>query len=503
MPAAVNALPAEYGPDVARAQQEPAQTSPAPPDARSGAPWWQTLFADPALDALTAASLADPDLQAARARVLQAQARLRSSRALRWPRVDLQASASEQRTPVAGGFGEAGGLTGGAAGAVPGLGDGRVRIESYSSALVASYEVDAWGAAAAGERAARAALSEARAQLQAVRLGSLVTTIEAYLDLTYLRRAIALAQAQAEALDARVQATRQRYARGLVPSFEYYGVQARYREAATRVPALRAQQAQAVAALARVLGRYPGQIDALLAPPFRPQLQLAPPPAQLPVRLLIQRPDVLAAAARMEAARQQVGTARAALFPRVSLAAAIGTRGSGAGDVFDLDQWFTRLAADLLQPLFNAGGRRADLAGARAGYAQAASAFAQATLRAVGEVEAAYAAFDAQRERYRIALAQQRDAALTREQQAERFAAGLAELSDALDAEVDALAAELAQTEAARALAGAQLAIHRALGGAATGDDVDRLDDAGAPLTADALLQAVFSPPPAPVAGPK
>jgi NodT family efflux transporter outer membrane factor (OMF) lipoprotein len=472
LPALVQSLPAAYGAAV------PPSSDAAQSAGRDR--WWRQIFDDPALDALIDRSLqANPDLAVARARVVEAQAVLQQARGALWPQLSAQLSASGQNARP----GAAGTATAPAAG-----GGDRARIESYGAAAVASYELDLRGGAFAAGRAAEAALNATRAELSGTRLAVLATTIEAYLDMTYLRQAIRLAEQRVRALAERVQSTRSRYQRGLTSSFELYAVQAQYRNAAIELPALELALAEARNALVLVLGDYEAHLDALLSTPLRPRLTLDAPAADAPARLLVQRPDVLAAAERLEAARQEVGANRAALFPQLSLSAAIGTGGMAADDLFDLSNWYTLLAADLLQPIFDGGRRRAEVQAARARYAAAAQEFGTVTLRAFGEVRTAYTAFAQRERRLRFAAQQLEEATLSQAQQSQRYAAGLIEYDAWLDARLDTLAAELTQAEAARDLSGARLAIHRALGGAPRAPADGLLD-------VDALVDGALAPP--------
>ncbi|MBC7168285.1 TolC family protein, partial [Phenylobacterium sp.] len=340
-----------------------------------------------------------------------------------------------------------------------------IESENWRTGLNAAWDPDLFGAVRAEGASAEAALRASRAQLWAARQNALATAIEAYLDITYLREAIRLNLTRIDLLSERAAATERRYRGGLASSFELYGVRAQRRGAEAQLPQLEARLTRAEAALALAMGRYAEHIDAVLAEPFRPRLDLEPPLADAPVALLVQRPDVLAAAEQLEAARLEVGAARAALFPQLRFSAVLGTQGPDAEGALDPENWFAQLTGALTQPIFQGGALRAQVRGAEARYAAAAAEFARTALSAYGDAESAFGAFEESRQRYVFLADQTQEARATVRLQAERYAAGLSDYAAYLDARGDAVGAELSLAQAARDLAGARLAVYRALGG--------------------------------------
>lgn len=452
--------------------------------------WW-TSFGDPALNAIAEQSLtANLDLVATTARVAAARAQLDQARAGLWPTLNAEVSGSYQNLPASGaGGGFPSGPGGGPGGAAaPGGSSERIETESWRTSLNAAYQPDLFGAVRAQAASAEAALRASRARLWAARQNALATSIEAYLDITYLRQAIRLNLTRIDLLAERSLATEQRYRRGLATSFELYGVRAQRRAAEAQLPQLEAQLLRARTALAVSLGRYAEQDDPLLTAVFRPQLSLDPPLTQAPVALLVQRPDVLAAAEELEAARLEVGGARAQLFPQLRLSAVLGTQGQDIDAALQPENWFGQLTGALTQPIFQGGALRAQLRAAKARYAAAAADFAQAALRAYGDAEAAYGAFEEARQRYLFLADQTQEAQATVRLQAERYAAGLSDYAAYLDARGDAVSAELSLAQAARDLAGARLDIHRALGGGWAPQAADDLP------SADQLIERLLGP---------
>ncbi|HET6970261.1 MAG TPA: TolC family protein, partial [Phenylobacterium sp.] len=116
--------------------------------------------------------------------------------------------------------------------------------------------------------------------------------------------------------------------------------------------------------------------------------QAAPPriPVSAPSELLQRRPDIAAAERRVASANAQIGVARAALFPSVSLSGAGGHVSSGVLEATGADYWAIGPAAALL-PVFDGGQRRADVARARAAFDEVAATYRQTVLNAFQQVE--------------------------------------------------------------------------------------------------------------------
>ena len=459
--------------------------------------WW-TAYQDTTLNRLVDVALvANLDLVEALGRVLQVRAQYRIARAGLLPSVQATADASYQSQPANTGLGAAfGGGQGGAGQGGQGTGgtgeggeggnggDGgmggegtpadstagatppsRFSFQTYSLTLGVTYELDLFGRV---RNETRAAISEAIAtedDLESVRLAVLSQTIQTYFEAVALRRRIQLTTEVVRVLGERVAVTERRYQRGLTPSFELYALLQQLRQVQAGLPVLEAQLTDAQGRLAVVLGQYAGRIDGLLGDALRPRLVLEPVPAGLPAALLVQRPDVRAAARRFEAARYRVGARRAALFPRVSLSGSVGLQAAEPLNLFRLDQWVANLAGGLVQPIFDGGRLRANVDAAEAVYTTQAAGYARAVLQAFSEVETALEHYEEQRQRYRLVLAQRDEAEATVGLQSRRYQSGTGDITDYLDAFRTLLQSELDLADAGRAAATARLDVHRALGG--------------------------------------
>ena len=197
---------------------------------------------------------------------------------------------------------------------------------------------------------------------------------------------------------------------------------------------------------------------------------LQPVPAGIPTRLLAQRPDVVAAKQRLEAARYQVGARRADLAPRLSLHGSIGLQSTESSEWFNPEQWFRNLRMNLLGPVFQGSRLRGNLALAKARMKEAVAAYGRSVVTAVNEVEAALAGLAASRRRHSLLSSQSNAAQSEEELQEQRYVSGVVDYEALLTAMQVRLTAESLLAASDRDLGLARLALHRALGGAWTPD---------------------------------
>jgi multidrug efflux system outer membrane protein len=429
-------------------------------DARQPLNWWHA-FNDPTLNRLVdEALIANLDIAEAAARVDEARAQARIAGANRFPSVSGSAGASYSDSPLAGtSFGGFGGTA------------SRLTNETYSTGLNFAYELDFWGRIRNDARAARADLFAAEADLRTARLGALADTISTYFEVVDLRAQIALSVNTIDILQDRVENTERRYDRGLASSFELYQLRQDYRNTQAALPQRESQLTAAEGRLALLLGRYAGTLREEMGGRLTPQLVFEPIPTGLPADLLIQRPDVAAAAQRFEAARFRVGARRAELFPSLSLSSTLGTQSGNPSGIFDiLDNWVLNLGASLTAPLFQGGRIRANIDVAEARYAQQTASYARTVLNAYREVMAALEDYEEQRQRYSLIFGQLQEAEASANLQAERYAGGVSAFTDYLDALRTLYQVQSALSGAGRDVALARLAVHRGLGGGWTED---------------------------------
>ncbi len=437
--------------------------------------WWRA-YRHPALDALVDAALdANHDVAEAVARVQRAREIARVARAAFYPTVRARASVEYFSVPTNAGIGaqlQELGLD-------EALGDfaddftlpERLGLTTFTVGADLAYELDFWGRIRNRELAAGAEYLASESDYQTVRIGVLAETIATYFEVAGLRRQIELVGETVDVLEDREGLAETRYTRGLASSLDIYRVRQDLLDTQAGLPQLESRLDAALGRLAVLLGGYRRDVEALLPDaPARPGGGDAVP-VGVPADLLHQRPDVRAAGHRLEAAGYQIEIRRADLLPSLSFAGTIGLQNSRVAGLFNVRQWFSNLAANLLLPVLDGDRLQSNVTLAEIRFNEAAAAYGRTVVTAVNEVETALA--DAQHEDQRNAfLASRRaEAQATVDFQSERFASGVGGYVDYLDALRTLLDIETALAASERDLALSRLAVHRALGGAWTAPD--------------------------------
>ena len=433
-----------------------ADGTPAPADPAVLARWWQT-FDDPLLSELVDIALhRNLDQQAALAQLRTARAQLRQSRAALSPQLDLAGQASRQiidtdalaDTPI---------------GEQLDVG-GDVNFDTWQLALQANWEIDLFGANRLRRDGAVRQVQSAEAQLVAVRLAVASNLAQGYVQARALL-------AQKSLLDEAVRLAREservadgRFRLGEVTRLDIEAAGAQRAGLEAQRGDIEAALAEATFALDTLIDRPPGTVRARMGEGIRvPRAEGEIPPGQ-PVDLLRRRPDVIAAAAGLDAAELAALASRRDLFPKLGVSAALGRSGLAVGDLSGASD-LRSLAAQLGLPWLDFGASRAaiDLADAQAdaGFVELRRALA-AALQEVETASAQLSARQAQRDARGEALERaQRTRAMARR----TYEVGLANLSDLLDAERALLDARQQALDTDRAFALAQISLYTALGG--------------------------------------
>ena len=417
--------------------------------------WW-TAFADPQLDRLVAdATSGSPTLDAALARVAQAQAVLSGRDAANGPEVTLDGSAQVAR--LSGRY------------TIPPPYAGTVRFVGQAQANLA-WNLDLFGRQRAAIEGARASTRAAALDLAAARLAIAGSVVQTYVDLaraeaeaTIARRTIATRQESARLVDVRVR-------NRLASRLDATAAQTLLAQARTALVRAEGSRALATNALAALAGRGPDYAAAIR--PATMRLDAAMPlPARVPADLLARRPDVAAAQARIDAAAAGRQVARRAFYPNVNLAALAGFQAVGLGNLLSLDAGTVGAGPAIHLPLFDNGRLKADLAGADAALDLATADYNDRVIGAVREAADAIALIGN--------LAQQRDRTAeivrgfgeTDRLNAIRVASGLDSRLDLVDNDVRLLDAELAQVNLTAQAARQRVALVLALGGGFTSQE--------------------------------
>jgi multidrug efflux system outer membrane protein len=328
--------------------------------------WWEQ-FQDPVLwDLVRTALENNKDLEIATANVDQASAQYGIVRSAQFPQVNGGASVARERSS--------------ANAPLPG---GRT-VNDYAVNLSASFELDVWGKLRRATESARASLLASEQGRGTVVLTVVTAVASGYVQLRALDRQLEIAQRTSQSLGEAARLQRIRFEGGAVPESDYQQAESQYREAVARVPELEREIGQQENFLSVLLGRNPGpiqrgrDIDVLLFPAV---------PQGLPASLLERRPDIRQAEQNLIAANADIGVAKAAYFPDISLTALLGLESAQLSDLFKGPSRAWSFGGGLLQPIFNAGRIRSQVAQAEALQQQALHAYEKSIISAFQDVE--------------------------------------------------------------------------------------------------------------------
>lgn len=453
----------------------PAGTAPDSADAARLAQWWQQ-FDDPQMHAFVDAALArNLDVQGALSDLRLARAQLRGASAALWPVLDGSGQASRQWLDIGdaldGEDNPLGDLLGGG---------GDAELDSWQLALQASWELDLFGANRLRREAGALRLGAAQAQLVATRLAVASNVAQAYVQARGLLAQLVLLDAGIDNAHALERVANARFGLGEVTRLDV-------ESAAAQRAALQAQRGELEAAIAEttfaidtLTDRPPGTARTLLGDSGDVPRARASIPLGQPVDLLRRRPDVIAAAAELDATERNALASRRDLFPKLAVNASYGRSGLALGDAISSASTLRSAAAQLAFPWLDFGATRAAIEEADAQADAGFVGLRRAIATALEEVEVANAQRDA-RERQ---LAR-RDDALARGEAALRMArrtyeVGMSDLDAVLQAQDAALQARRDRLDTEVALATAQIALYTALGGGWQADP-------GAPTGLDAI----------------
>jgi len=331
----------------------------------SNVAWWDQ-FQDAALSDLVRTALANnKDLQIATANVDQAYAQYGIVRSAQFPQVSLGASAARERVSA-----NAPQQVGGT-------------FNDFALSLSASFELDLWGKLRRATQSARASLLASQQGRGTVVLTVVSTVADGYIQLRALDRQLEIAQRTSQTLGEVARLQRIRFQGGAIPESDYRQAESQYRDAAARVPELERQIARQENFLSVLVGRNPGpisrgrDIDQLLFPAV---------PAGLPASLLERRPDIRQAEQQLVAANANIGVAKAAYYPDISLTGLLGLESGQLSSLFRGPSGAWSFAAVLLQPIFDGGRIAGQVALAEAQQRQALQSYEKSIISAFQDV---------------------------------------------------------------------------------------------------------------------
>jgi outer membrane protein, multidrug efflux system len=352
----------------------------APQDSIPKGEWWK-IFNDAELNAYEQQLLqSNQSLVAARDRLDQARSLARVATAGLFPQVSADPSAVRERgsgnRPING--------------AQPTIVNGvaqpnRPYTQSvYTVPFALSYEVDLFGRVRHNVEAANASLQSSAADLQNVQL---VLTAELAADYFTLRELDAEFNVVQESVGYErkgLDLVNRRHDGGIANGLEVAQQATLLDSTISQLALVQQSRAQYEHAIAVLVGQSASNLNVRVAP-----LQATPPPVPLgvPSDVLERRPDIANAERQMAYENAQVGIAHTAFYPHITLNGAAGWQSTDIASLLNAPSLFWSLGADALQPVFEGGRNRANLAAARAAYNQSVANYRESVLAAFQEVE--------------------------------------------------------------------------------------------------------------------
>jgi len=411
--------------------------------------WWRGFRSAELTQLMEEAQRVNLDIAAATARLLQADAMTRTAGAALLPTLDANASATRSKS-------SSGYLNNGTVAA-------RGTINTYSTSLSASYEIDLWGKNRDALLAAEESANASRYDRDTVALTAMASVANAYFQVLAAQDRIATAERNITSAKRIYDAIKARVDAGTGSDLDLAQQESLLANQRAAVPPLRQTLTQNLNILATLVARPPervhirgGSLGRVSAPRVTPGL---------PSELLIQRPDIRRQEAQLASATANVGSARAQFFPSIQLTGQGGYQSAALSALFMPQSAFFNLAAGLTQPIFDAGRIQANFDLTKAQQDELLQTYRKTVISAFSDVNTALDAIrqTAQRLRLqRVVVASSRRAFKLSEDQ---LRAGTADIITVLNTQQTLFQAEDTLLQAQLAWLQSYVSLFQALGG--------------------------------------
>jgi NodT family efflux transporter outer membrane factor (OMF) lipoprotein len=414
---------------------------------------WFEVFRDPELDGLIKVALVQNyDLRDAVARVDVARANLGITRSNQYPQVgasgDLQFTrlSRDGQFPLPASF-------------VP----SQNRNWGEATLNLLSFQVDLWGQLRRATEAARANLLNADWNRKTV-ISTVVSQVATdYFQLLELDSELRISQSTLQTRQESFKLTTDREAHGIATDLDVRQAEQLVESAAESIPQLKQLSEQTEDQISLLLGKNPGSIER--EGRFNEPYPVPEVPAGLPSALLERRPDIRAAEQAMIAANANIGVAKAAYFPQISLTGSIGGQSSSLAKLFSGPAAMWSFVPQVTQPIFTAGRLKNTVRLAEAQRQDAQIAYEKSISTAFKEVSDALIAHERTREsrveQQKLVIALQERKRLAYR----RYEGGVDTQLNALDADRDLLSAQLTLEQVRYAELVSTVQLYNALGG--------------------------------------
>lgn len=406
------------------------------------ADWWST-FGSAELQGLVQQALAgSPDLAIATERVRQAEAQVRIAGSSLFPSLDLGYGTSARRTNDS---------------------RGSSSTEASSASLAVSYELDLWGRNRSGVRSAESSLAATTFDRDTARLTLIAGVATGYFQVLSLRSRLSVARENLAIAERVLELVSARARNGAASALDVSRQQAAVISQRAALMPLEQQERQTVNALAILTGQVPQGFDVKATGVADLNVPAIDP--GLPSALLVRRPDLASAEARLASANANVAAARAALLPSISLTGSAGAASAALLSILGGPTTTLSLGLSILQPIFDGGRLRGQVSIAQSQERELVESYRRSILTAFGEVEDALVAASRQTQQEALQREVQEQAREALRLAEIRYREGVDDLLTVLDAQRTLFSAQdqLAQIRQNRLAAAVDL--YRALGG--------------------------------------
>jgi NodT family efflux transporter outer membrane factor (OMF) lipoprotein len=333
-----------------------------PSDGALRTAWWE-IYNDPQLNGLEQqVSITNQNVIAAEARFREAKAAVRGARASELPAVTALPAATASGTNAA----------------------SNVQHRSFQIPIDAVWQADVWGSIRRSIAANAAVAQASAADLENARLLYQSQLAVDYFQIQGLDAEQQLLDTAVKSYEQYVQLTRDRFNGGVASMADVALAETQLETARVQLTDLQIQRAELEHAIAVLAGKPPSTLS------ISTMASQSPPPSTLagiPSRLLERRPDIAATERQVAAANEQIGIAKAALYPSLTLSATGGSQTTVFDDLLSVPTRFWSVGPQLVETLFDAGKRKAQVAQARAAYDSTVADYRQTVLVAFQQVE--------------------------------------------------------------------------------------------------------------------
>lgn len=434
-------------------------TEPRPPADASVADmraWWES-FQDPTLNRLIDEAIkGNEDLKIAREHLAAARAEVVIAKSAGMPQVNastmpvFQSQSENVAWPK--GFGT---------------------FNTWQVGLDASWEIDVFGGIKRSVEAANATVDATEEGRRALLVSLLAEVASDYTRLRGAQLRLDIAQHNIEVSAKALELTMLAFQRGIGTELEVSQARAQLETVQSATPPLRAEVARMSHAIATLLGRFPGELEAELTRPAPLMAVPATLPMTLPSEVLANRPDIRRADRAFAIANAQIGVAVAASLPHFSIPVTLIPQSMNMGNLFTAASLTYSIAAKAVGPLYTAGrdDARIDIAKAQA---EAARIEYERTVKdAFRDVEDALVNYQTETQRQQTLESANKDAHTALDQATRLYTAGLTDFLRVLDSERQAYAAADREAESKVARVQHVITLYKAFGGGWQGVDLD------------------------------